>query len=512
MRLAARVPLLAALLASLLLAACAPRTPVASVTPAIREEIAERMRADVEELASDARTGRRPGTAGGRGTFPWIEKRMTEIGLVSGTDDPGSYWRVPVDLIATEPEPEVSQLTLGQGRTRVVVPQSDAAVYTPRRRALAIGGPGTGAPVVFVGYGDGSVLGDALAGAVAVMLADPGRDAARREALFAQNATAVLTVVPDGAALEAVKARENRPRLLLASEEQDHLAAYITDKALGQVIGMRRWQKLKADAEADAAGFAPFELNLSVSIDATSDRREFQSQNVLGRLPGTEPQAGAVLVLAHWDHLGECGAPTDADRICNGAVDNASGIAFMLELARRLKAGPPLARDVYFLATSAEEPGLLGIRAFVRKPPTPLSRFVAAFNLDMMALAPAGSPVGLIGRGKTPALDAVIEAAVARSGRVMGDQTLADSFLQRQDGWALLQAGVPTVLMSSTYGSRAILDPFIAARYHKPSDEADAVEYGGAVDDLLLHEAVIRQIADPARYPPSNPASGDSRP
>jgi hypothetical protein len=79
---------------------------------------------------------------------------------------------------------------------------------------------------------------------------------------------------------------------------------------------------------------------------------------------------------------------------------------------------------------------------------------------------------------------------------------LADSFLQRQDGWVLLQAGVPTVLMSSTYGSRAILDPFLASRYHQASDEADAVEYGGAVEDLLLHEAVIRQIADPERYPP----------
>ncbi|MFO6447493.1 M28 family peptidase [Erythrobacter sp. NE805] len=500
MRRLARVPLLAALLASLALAACAPRAPVATVTPAMRAEIAERMRADVAVLASDERGGRRPGTPGARATFPWIESRMTEIGLVSGTDDPGSYWRQPVDLLATEPDG--GQLTLGQGRSRVAVTQDDAAVYTSRRRALAIGGPGTGAPVVFVGYGDGSVLGDALAGAVAVMLADPGRDTARREALFAQNATAVLTVLPDRAALEAVRAREERPRLILASDEQDHLGAYITDKAFAQVIGARRWQKLRADAEAAAAAFEPFELNLSVSIDATSDRREFASQNVIGRLVGTDPAAGAVLVLAHWDHLGECGAPEDADRICNGAVDNASGVAMLLELARRLKAGPPLARDVYFLATTAEEPGLLGIRAFVRKPPTPLARFVAAFNLDMMALAPEGSPVGVIGRGRDAALDAVIEAAVAKSGRTIGDQALADSFLQRQDGWVLLQAGVPTVLMSGTYGSRGILDPFIAERYHQPSDEAAAVEYGGAVDDLLLHEAVIREVADPARYPP----------
>jgi aminopeptidase YwaD len=491
--------LLALLLVSLMLAGCA-RAPVESISPAAREEIASRMRADVEELASEERMGRRPGTPGARATYPWIEKRMTEVGLVSGTGDPGSYWRLPVDLLGIEPDG--SQLTLGQGRNRFVVPEADAAVYTPRRRALAIGGPGTGVPVVFIGYADGSVLGDALAGAVAVILADPGRDTVRREALFRQNATAVLTVVLDRDALADVRGRNDPPKLILASDEQDHLAAYITEGAFAKVIGARRWQKLKADAAEEGAGFSPFELNLSVSIDATADRREFTSQNIIGMIPGTAPGSGAVLVLAHWDHLGECGAPEDADRICNGAVDNASGVAMMLELARRLKEGPPLGRDVHFLATTAEEPGLLGIRSFIRNPPLPLNSIVAAFNLDMMALAPSGSPVGVIGRGRDPALDAVIAAAVAKSGRSIGDQTLADSFLQRQDGWALLQAGVPTVLMSSTFGSRSILDPFVAARYHQASDEAAFVEYGGAVEDLLLHETVIRQIADPARYPP----------
>jgi Zn-dependent M28 family amino/carboxypeptidase len=213
-----------------------------------------------------------------------------------------------------------------------------------------------------------------------------------------------------------------------------------------------------------------------------------------------------VLVLAHWDHLGECGAPEAADRICNGAADNASGIALMLELARRLKAGAPPARDIYFLATSAEEPGLLGIRSFIKNPPFTLASIVAAFNLDMMAVAPAGSPVGFVGRGQDAQLDAVILDEIAKDGRGLGDQSLADSFLRRQDGWALVQAGVPAVLLSSTYGSRAVLDPFLALRYHQPSDEAATVELGGAIDDLLLHEALIRRIADPASYPAPVPA------
>jgi hypothetical protein len=112
----------------------------------------------------------------------------------------------------------------------------------------------------------------------------------------------------------------------------------------------------------------------------------------------------------------------------------------------------------------------------------------------------------LIGRGRNPALDAQVLAAVEASGRAIGDQALADSFLQRQDGWALVQAGLPAVLLSSTYGSRAILDFFIAARYHEPSDEAEAMELGGAIDDLLLHEVLIRRIADPQAFPPPTAA------
>ncbi len=137
----------------------------------------------------------------------------------------------------------------------------------------------------------------------------------------------------------------------------------------------------------------------------------------------------------------------------------------------------------------------------MKDPPLPLASIVAAFNLDMMAVAPAASPVGFIGRGRDAGLDAAVLAALGRHGRALGDQSLADSFLQRQDGWALVQAGVPAVLLSGTYGNRAILDPFIAARYHQPSDEVEGIELGGAVDDLLLHEDLIRVIADPARYP-----------
>jgi len=488
--------LVAVVLASLWLAACA-RVPLESAPGAARDAIAERLRADIVVLASDDFAGRKPGTPGEDKTLAFLERRMLEVGLLSGTNDPGSYWRMPVDLVETRPLS--GHLTLTQSRRQVNVPDSDAAVFTPRRRALAISGPGTGAPVVFVGYGDGSVLGDALAGAVAVMLAEPGHDGARREALFRQRATAVLTVLPDADALALVRSLEAREKLQLASEEEDTLAAFVTDAVFADIVGTRRWARLKAEAEA--VDFAPLELNLAVAIDAGAERRVFTSYNLVGRIPGNLPGSGAVLLLAHWDHLGECAAAPAPDSICNGAADNASGLAAMLELAQRLNSTGPYGRDIYVLATSAEEGGLLGARAFAQAPPVPLGKIVAAFNFDMVAVAPAGSPVGFIGRGQTP-LDAVILDYLAKSGRALGDQSLADSFVQRQDGWALHQQGVPSVLLSSTYGTRAILGPFLATRYHRPSDAADAMELGGAIDDLLLHEGLIRLLADPARYPP----------
>lgn len=497
----ARFRLVVMLLGSLLLAACA-QVPIERVAVPDRAATEARLMRDIAILASDEFGGRKPGTPGEEKTLAYLEQRMAEVGLVSGTNDPGSYWRMPVDLVTTKPLTGTLAMTVG--RKNVVLPDTDAAVFTPRRRALATSGPGTGVPVVFVGYGDGSVLGDAMAGAVALMLADPGRDTARREALFRQRATAVITVLPDQAALAAIRTRDANEKLQLASEELDTLAGYVTDPAIAGVLGARRWARLKDDAEA--ADFAPLELNLSITIEASAERREFTSYNLVGTLPGSQPGSGAVLLLAHWDHLGECAPPETADRICNGAADNASGLAALLELAQRLRDSGPHRRDIHVLATTAEEGGLLGARAFANAPPMPLSGIVAAFNLDMVAVAPSGSPVGFIGRGQTP-LDGVILDFLARNGRMVGDQALADSFVQRQDGWALLQSGVPTVLLSSSYGSQTVLRPFLASRYHRPADKPAGMELGGAVDDLLLHEGLIRLLADPTTYQPTQSAA-----
>ena len=253
-------------------------------------------------------------------------------------------------------------------------------------------------------------------------------------------------------------------------------------------------------AAADEESFEPRSLEATIAIDARSSRREFASNNVLGLIPGARPDAGAVMLMGHWDHLGECGDAETGDLICNGAIDNASGIAVMLELSRRLAATGPHDRDIYVLATTAEEAGLLGARAFLEQSPIPLDSIVAVFNFDTVAIAPAGSPVGFIGEGRT-AIDGIVLEALRDSGRELGNREFAESFIRRQDGWVFLEQGIPSVFLSTAFGSEILLGPYLQSDYHRPSDEIERIELGGAIDDLLLHEELVKRVANVATYP-----------
>ena len=222
--------------------------------------------------------------------------------------------------------------------------------------------------------------------------------------------------------------------------------------------------------------------------------------NLIGRLPGRHPEAGAVLLLAHWDHFGTCAQPPAEHLICNGAIDNASGVAALTELARRLSKAPQAERDIYFLATTAEELGLLGAEAFAENPPLPLERIVAAFNLDSVALAPRGTPLGIVGKGLTR-LDAAIAQVAREQRRKLADGAEGNRWLHRQDGWALIQHDVPAVMVTSTYGDLARLEAFFDNDYHRPSDVVKpGLELGGMAEDVAFHVALARWFADPKKY------------
>ncbi|WP_298466849.1 M20/M25/M40 family metallo-hydrolase [uncultured Erythrobacter sp.] len=479
--------ILAALLA---LAGCA-RAPLATIPAEERAVIEASLMRDIGVLASDEFGGRRPGTLGEERTLAFITEELRRAGFNSGTNDPGSAWRAPVQLIATQPAS--SRLAFRRGSNIVEIAEEFSVAYTSGRRALI-----EEAEMVFVGTLAEEVAEEDVTGRVIVMLGEPGVSPERRRILFEKNPVAIITVVEDAEAIASTRSARGSERMLLASEETQDLSAFTTRETLSETLRPEVWEDLLQQSEDE--GFIPQPLDVTASIEATSIRREFTSYNVIGMLRGQVPQSGAVMLLAHWDHLGECGTEADPAAICNGAVDNASGVAVMLELARRLAASGPYDRDIYVLATSAEEAGLLGAKAFVAEPAIPLDSVVAAFNFDTVAVAPAGSAVGFVGEGRTP-LDTIIREVISEGARELGDREFAESFVQRQDGWALLQEGVPSVMLSTAFSSEIVLGPYLSNDYHGPTDSIDKVELGGAIDDLLLHEELVRRVANTATYP-----------
>ena len=241
-------------------------------------------------------------------------------------------------------------------------------------------------------------------------------------------------------------------------------------------------------------------IGATARIEATSQVRSLTSHNLIAKIPGRNPRNGSLIMMGHWDHFGICEETASDDRICNGAVDNASGLASMIELSKRLIANGPHDRDIYFLATTAEEWGLLGAKAFIARPALPPDEIVMTFNFDSVAIAKAGTPVAFVGQGYTN-IDSMVLEAIARSGRKMGSQIVADSFLKRQDSWAFLEAGVPALALTSGLGDETQLEQFFSGRYHQASDNPGELEFGGAIEDLLLHEDLITQLASVAGYP-----------
>jgi hypothetical protein len=235
-------------------------------------------------------------------------------------------------------------------------------------------------------------------------------------------------------------------------------------------------------------------------IEAMNQHGRFTAYNVVGKIPGRAPDGRVVLVMAHYDHLGLCQPDGAADRICNGAVDNASGVAAVIAVADRV-AKMQLDRDVWFVATSGEEWGLLGAKAFAASPPVALNRIIAGFNLDTIAIAPKGAPVAIVA-AKGTGLEALVRAAAAAVGRAWDGDEEAAGFLRRQDGWALAERGVPMIMAGGSFSDLKLLNAYMGKAYHSPADELRPdSELGGAVDDANLHVEMVRRAASRADLP-----------
>lgn len=467
------------------------------------------LRPHIEILASDAFEGREPGTEGERKTIDYIAKAWGSAGLRPAASDGG--WFEPVPLVRRGPGAAEVQF---QARGEKLRFADDEIVLVGRDASYSR----DKLPLIFVGYGvnaDGKVSGD-VAGKVALVLAD--RPAfvreemqtirARREALVAAGAEAVIAIGGEQGEYPLIRRQLlSRPIILVSRDKHAPLEGVIGAQfAVAMVTAAGGdWDKLRKDA--NRSDFAGASLGITGKFNVTTNVQQFDSHNVVGKIAGRKPGSGSVLYLGHWDHLGICRPDGDADRICNGAVDNASGIAVLTEVARGLSKGKP-DRDIYFLATTAEESGLLGAYAFAEKPVMPLDQIVVALNLDTVAVAPRGSKVSIIGRGTTK-LDPVVEAIAKKAKRKIESSTEANSFIGRQDGWALAQKGVPALMVGSAFGDLELTQKFLSSHYHGPKDELTKdTELGGAAEDAALHLALGKFFASVKKYPAKKPTGG----
>lgn len=442
--------------------------PMAAPTQAETETI---LLDHIRILASDEYMGRKPGTEGGRMAVAYQVAKLKEYGYEPGWN--GSFEQ-KVTLVAAT----AAKLMLMAGGKAI---EGDDI--------LSLGGATDFDGLELVAIDSVDAVDAGVAGKL-IVVSNPAAMREILQAAIGAEAAGALIFAPDDM-IEQFRPGTMRERVQLK----------------GSAPGEAQPSIIFAGTDARRQIEAALGENLGGTVSGrfVSSDREFETANVIGKLPGSRPEAGAIVMMAHWDHTGECGAPDDEDKICNGAVDNASGVAAMLETARRLGAGPQLERDVYIFGTTAEEMGLLGARYFADNPPVPLDTIHAALNIDTISIAPAGSPLSVIGWNRTP-LDESIKGVAAALGRTIEVGEESELYIRRQDGWALMNKGVPSVLVSSSFGDEKLTEQYMSTRYHRANDEIwDGYEIGGAASDVPVYVALMRHWATQALY--SKPAN-----
>jgi Zn-dependent M28 family amino/carboxypeptidase len=488
--------LLTALAPLLFLASAQAAAPAPAVSP-------QDLMRHVQVLASDAFEGRKPGTAGETKTLAYLAQQMAALGLQPAGEEGG--WYQKVGLVTRRP---FAHRALWSADGQPIDFIQTNAVFIGRNPVERI----ADAPVYFVGHGAvipdrqiDQLAGVDLKGAVALLLFDPPNvpgfpDYAERvRAVTEAGAAAVIGIVGDEIPWSAITASYAAGQNKLEGEPVPPIQGAIPVADAARLVSDSggNFEKLLGEP---GPSFQAVRLKPKATLEVSTRVHAYTSHNVIGRLRGSGDGKEHLLYLAHWDHLGVC-KPDGADRICNGAVDNASGLAVMLEVARRLARGPRLGRDVLFMGTTAEELGLLGAEHFARQPTVPLKSIVAAINIDTVAIAPRGMPVAIIGRGATP-LDPLIDETARALGRGVDSDLEGNAFIQRQDGWAFTRAGVPAVMIGGSFSDMGKLGAFLSGPYHKAEDDLQRpIDLGGAAEDAELMVAVGRKLADPKAYP-----------
>jgi len=523
-----------------------------AVFPATAQEIsAQRLSDMTRELASDAYAGRAPGGPGEQKTIDFIVGQFQALGLKPAGDKGG--WTQEVALWRYQTQPGGTYTLSVGGQANALHEQTDLRIETQRPvERVAI----RAAPLVFVGYGvtapergRDDFKGQDLKGKIAlVLINDPDFEAGPTDAVAGKFGGRAATYYARWTYKYEEAVRRGALGMLIIHETAGAAYGWSTvvaangesydvvrkdpakDKLLlqgwiqrGLTVDLFKQAGLDFEAEktrAKTAAFRPVELKgATFSADYKNSFTQLKSRNVLAALPGAKRPDETILYAAHWDAFGI--GPPDASgaTIRPGAVDDAVGVAAVIETARAFKAGPPPERTILFAAWTAEERGLLGSEHYAQTAGPALAKMAANYTYDVLQTAGPAKDVVLVGSGQNE-LEAHLAAVAARHNRtITPDPKPERALFYRADHFSVAKRGVPTLLFMGMSGGadlinggraagEAWVEDYTARCYHQTCDRwSPDQNYQGAADDVALAFEAGRELANSTRWPDWNPAS-----
>ena len=468
-----------------------------------------RIRVHLRYLSSDLLEGRGTGERGGRLAAEYIATYLQLSALWPGL--PGNSYKQKVPLVGVETLPASSLVFEGPDGTvgPSLVMQDDYVLWTETQRPMV----DSGGDLIFVGYGVEApeydwddYKGQDVAGKVLLMLVndppseDPahfggkaltyyGRWTYKYEIATAKGAAGAILIHTDESAGYGWTVVRNGWSIELSSNEIDPRApaplaqaGWLTEEA-GRAVLQAAGQDFDALREAAARrDFTPVPLGLQAKAHIETAIRKFDTKNVIAYVPGTDENLKdeAVVITAHYDHLGIGAADDNGDKIYNGAYDNASGIAAMLDMARAMRLGTVKPRrSVVFIAAAAEEKGLRGSEYYTTNPTFPVGKIAANINLDGVSVLGVTKDMTFLGGDRSTLNEYVMDAAIRFDIDIKPDSHPEQGFFYRSDHFNFAKVGVPALSIrhGQTYEGRDAewgeqqWQDYRKNRYHQPGDE-----------------------------------------
>lgn len=519
-------------------ASCRNQTDISSAAESIN---AEDLKKHISILASDEFGGRAPASEGEEKTISYLAEQFDSLGLEPANK--GS-WFQEVSMIRITADPKMKLDVSGSGGKLTFSSPSDFIGGSPQTSDQI---SFSNSDLVFVGYGINSpeynwndYKGLDVKGKTVVMLVnDPGY-ATGDTALFTgkamtyygrwtykfeeaarQGATGAIIIHETGAAgypWAVVQNSWSGPQFYLEENEfaGTHLQfkGWITGDAAGQLFAAAELDFNKTISSASQRDFKAVPLDMKASIQFANSVEHVKSNNVAALLKGEERVDEYIIYTAHWDHLG-INPSFEGDSILNGAVDNATGVAGLLELAGAFAALPEKqGRSVLFLAVTAEEQGLLGSEYYARNPIFPLEKTAAVINMDALNIFGRSNDMTVVGFGNSE-LDEYAVKVLEKHGRYASpDPTPEKGGYFRSDHFPFARKGVPSLYLSKgidniEHGREWALaesEKWIQEKYHKPLDnyEPELWDFDGMTDDIKVYFEIGHNLSNSEEFPEWN--------